>query len=31
MDNTKAIAITEEPAGGSGWPTMPILWSGNVT
>jgi anti-sigma-K factor RskA len=31
MDNTKAIAITEEPAGGSGWPTSPILWSGNVT
>jgi anti-sigma-K factor RskA len=31
MDNTKAIAITEEPAGGSGWPTTPILWSGNVT
>jgi anti-sigma-K factor RskA len=31
MDNTKAIAITEEPAGGSGWPTMPIIWSGNVT
>jgi anti-sigma-K factor RskA len=31
MDNTKAIAITEEPMGGSGWPTTPILWSGNVT
>jgi anti-sigma-K factor RskA len=31
MDNTKSIAITEEPAGGSGWPTTPILWSGNVT
>jgi anti-sigma factor RsiW len=31
MDDTKAIAITEEPAGGSGWPTMPIIWSGNVT
>jgi anti-sigma-K factor RskA len=31
MDDTKAIAITEEPAGGSGWPTSPILWSGNVT
>lgn len=31
MDDTKAIAITEEPAGGSGWPTTPILWSGNVT
>jgi anti-sigma-K factor RskA len=31
MDDTKAIAITEEPAGGSGWPTMPILWSGKVT
>jgi anti-sigma-K factor RskA len=31
IDNTKAIAITEEPAGGSGWPTTPILWSGNVT
>ena len=31
MDNTKAIAITEEPKGGSGWPTTPILWSGNVT
>lgn len=31
MDDTKSIAITEEPAGGSGWPTTPILWSGNVT
>jgi anti-sigma-K factor RskA len=31
MDDTKAIAITEEPEGGSGWPTTPILWSGNVT
>jgi anti-sigma-K factor RskA len=31
MDDTKAIAITEEPAGGSGWPTTPILWSGNVS
>ncbi len=31
MDDTKAIAITEEPAGGSGWPTTPILWSGKVT
>ena len=31
MDDTKAIAITEEPMGGSGWPTTPILWSGNVT
>jgi anti-sigma-K factor RskA len=30
MDDTKAIAITEEPEGGSGWPTTPILWSGNV-
>jgi anti-sigma-K factor RskA len=31
MDGTKAIAITEEPEGGSGWPTTPIIWSGNVT
>lgn len=31
MDDTKTIAITEEPAGGSGWPTTPIIWSGNVT
>jgi anti-sigma-K factor RskA len=31
MDDTKSIAITEEPEGGSGWPTTPILWSGNVT
>jgi anti-sigma-K factor RskA len=31
MDDTKAIAITEEPAGGSGWPTTPVLWSGNVS
>jgi anti-sigma-K factor RskA len=31
MANTDKIAITEEPKGGSGWPTMPILWSGNVT
>ena len=31
MDNTKAIAITEEPQGGSGWPTSPVIWSGNVS
>jgi anti-sigma-K factor RskA len=31
MDDTKAIAITEEPAGGSGWPTLPVIWSGNVS
>lgn len=31
MDDTKTIAITEEPAGGSGWPTSPVIWSGNVT
>lgn len=31
MDDTKSIAITEEPAGGSAWPTSPIMWSGNVT
>lgn len=31
MDNTKAIAITEEPEGGSGWPTSPVIWSGNVS
>lgn len=31
MDNTKAIAITEEPAGGSPWPTSAPIWTGNVT
>lgn len=31
MENTKAIAITEEPAGGSPWPTSAPLWSGNVS
>lgn len=31
MDNTKAIAITEEPAGGSPWPTSTPIWTGNVT
>ena len=31
MDATKAIAITEEPAGGSPWPTSTPLWVGNVT
>jgi anti-sigma-K factor RskA len=31
MDDIKSIAITEEPEGGSGWPTTPILWSGNVS
>lgn len=31
MDDTKAIAITEEPAGGSPWPTSAPIWSANVT
>ncbi|HKV24947.1 MAG TPA: anti-sigma factor [Candidatus Acidoferrum sp.] len=31
MDAIKSIAITEEPAGGSPWPTSTPLWSGNVT
>ncbi|HYL64366.1 MAG TPA: anti-sigma factor [Candidatus Methylomirabilis sp.] len=31
MENTKAIAITEEPAGGSPWPTSAPIWSGNVS
>ena len=31
MGDTKSIAITEEPAGGSPWPTSPIMWSGNVS
>lgn len=30
MDATKSIAITEEPAGGSPWPTSTPLWSGSV-
>ena len=28
---TKALAITEEPAGGSTQPTPPIRWVGGVT
>ncbi|HKW56895.1 MAG TPA: anti-sigma factor [Candidatus Acidoferrum sp.] len=31
MENTKAIAITEEPAGGSPWPTSTPIWVGNVS
>jgi anti-sigma-K factor RskA len=31
MDATKSIAITEEPAGGSHWPTSAPIWSGDVT
>jgi anti-sigma-K factor RskA len=31
MDNTKSIAITEEPAGGSPWPTSTPIWSGDVS
>ena len=31
MDDTKAIAITEEPAGGSAWPTSTPIWVGNVS
>ena len=31
MDDTYSIAITEEPTGGSAWPTSPIIWSGKVT
>ena len=31
MDDTKAIAITEEPAGGSPWPTSTPIWVGNVS
>lgn len=30
MDDTFSIAISEEPASGSAWPTSPILWSGKV-
>ncbi len=30
MNATKALAITEEPAGGSAQPTMPIRWLGVV-
>jgi len=30
MDSTKAIAITEEPEGGSRWPTSAPIWTGNV-
>jgi anti-sigma factor RsiW len=31
MDDTKSIAITEEPAGGSAWPTSAPIWTGNVS
>lgn len=31
MDDTYSIAITEEPTGGSAWPTSPVIWSGKVT
>ncbi|MGB8474803.1 MAG: anti-sigma factor [Candidatus Acidiferrum sp.] len=31
MAATKSIAITEEPAGGSPWPTSTPLWIGGVT
>lgn len=31
MDDTYSIAISEEPSGGSAWPTSPIMWSGKVT
>jgi outer membrane murein-binding lipoprotein Lpp len=31
MDDTKSIAITEEPAGGSPWPTSAPIWSANVS
>lgn len=31
MDNIQTIAITEEPSGGSQWPTSTPIWSGNVT
>ena len=31
MDAIKAIAITEEPAGGSPWPTTTPLWVGGVS
>ena len=30
MDDTKSIAITEEPAGGSPWPTSTPIWKGDV-
>lgn len=30
MDDTYSIAISEEPASGSAWPTSPIIWSGKV-
>lgn len=31
MDDTYSIAITEEPTGGSAWPTSPVIWSGKVS
>jgi anti-sigma-K factor RskA len=31
MDNTKALAITEEPEGGSPWPTTTPRWVGGVS
>jgi anti-sigma-K factor RskA len=31
MEQTKALAITEEPAGGSPAPTTPPRWVGGVT
>lgn len=31
MDATKAIAITEEPEGGSPWPTETPRWVGGVS
>ena len=31
MDDTKALAITEEPAGGSAAPTSPPRYSGGVS
>ena len=31
MDATKALAITEEPEGGSPWPTSTPRWSGGVS
>jgi anti-sigma-K factor RskA len=31
MDNTKALAITEEPEGGSPWPTSTPRWVGGVS
>ena len=30
MDATKALAITEEPAGGSPQPTSPPIWVGAI-